>query len=132
MGHEVRKLVLFEPLFYSREASDGGDSMTKFTTRVSAKSMDPAPQDYLADAVFCGYSAEGGAAGAEQLPKGTYAFVQWTASSGEKAEAAAEALWLECVWQEFQPEDSTLYLRELRHGSDTVYQLFRKIASSES
>ena len=62
----------------------------------------------------------------ECIPAGLYAFVQSDYTEGDLTQAA-EALWLECLWEEYEPLDDTIYLRELEHGDRTVFQLFRKI-----
>lgn len=127
MEQEIKKLVLFEPLFYSKDAANNGEKMSRFTTKVNAKCMEPVLEDYLTEGVFCGYSTDCEDKATERIPAGTYAFVQWSSESNMTAESMAEALWLECVWQELQTVNNTLYLRELSHGEQSVFQLFREI-----
>lgn len=127
MGLEIKKLVLFEPLRYSTNNADSEEKMTKFTTNVTAKTMNPLPQDYLTQPVFCGANTNSRTDYTAEIPAGTYAFVQWSQKEKLRLESVAETLWLECLWQEFQPKDNTLYLRELPHGDFSMFQLFREI-----
>lgn len=127
LKYEIKKLKLFEPLCYSPTKSHGNESMTRYTTFVGKKDLYPNKADYLTNPIFCGYEDS---LGKEQIPCGTYAFVQGFASQSDKLDAA-ESLWLECVWQEFNPLDEIIYLRELNHGNDVVFQLFRRIEATE-
>lgn len=124
MTYEVKKLRLFQPLFYSPDGDKCGDEMTRFTTRVNKRTMHPHTEDYLTEPVFCGSAS---ANGTEQIPAGTYAFIQGTGCKQEEIIAAAEQLWLECVWEEYEPVNAIFYLRKLDHGDETIFQLFREI-----
>lgn len=125
MEYEIKKLVLFQPLFFSLENTDSQDKMTKFTTKATKKNISPNLDEYLVDPSFCGGATE---KGSEDIPKGTYLFLQGTFSTTQELNKAAEALWLEMLWQELDPLDDIIYVRELAHGKENLNQLFRAIA----
>ena len=54
-------------------------------------------------------------------------FLQGNFSTTQQLNNAAEALWLEMLWQELDPLDDTIYIRELVHGNEKLIQLFRAI-----
>ena len=130
MEFEIKKLVLYEPLNYSTKEQNSEEKMTRFTTKVNYKTMEPIKEDYLTNPEFCGYAAEQNAE--NEIPVGTYAFVQWIDKPEINMQDVAEALWLDCVWKEYKVTDNTVYLRELPHGQYKVFQLFREIITPES
>jgi len=128
MEYDVKKLMLFEDIFYSENAdSINSEKMTKYISKVSKKDMNPKLEDYLTSPVFCGFISSSKTDGQSSIPKGTYAFIQSIFESEESVFKAAEALWLECVWQEYELVDNFIYLREIPHGDKMVFQLFRQI-----
>ena len=115
--------------------------MTQFHTQVDKKNLEPTADQYLCEGNFCGYGLPSNTDGSldavlpagidtrslKKIPAGTYAFVQRNYDSDESPLKVAEALWLEFLWEEWEPADDIVYLRELPHGNSTVFQLFRRI-----
>ncbi len=118
-----------------------GERMTRFFTQVDSKNLEPTDEHYLCQGEFCGYGIPSNTDGSievelpdnidpsilEKIPAGTYGFVQSDYASDKNPLKAAEALWLEFLWEEWKPADNSVYLRELPHGDTTVFQLFRQI-----
>lgn len=136
MTYDIKRLTLLEPLHYSPAAPQEGEKMTRYTTRVGKKDMNPRAEDYLVEPFFCGHMAQASGERADSgnngtdngfmIPAGVYAFVQGETGVHSPLDAA-EALWLECVWREYEPLNDTIYMREIPHGGGTVFQLFREI-----
>lgn len=129
MEYHVKKLQLFQNLSYSKTSTFMEEKMIKYTTLVDKKNLEPKPEDYLVNPHLCGNIIKNEdplPQDTECIPAGLYAFVQSDYTEGDLTQAA-EALWLECLWEEYEPLDDTIYLRELEHGDRTVFQLFRKI-----
>lgn len=118
-----------------------GERLTRFCTQVNSKNLEPTAEQYLCQGEFCGYGIPSNTDGSievvlpedmdtkgqQSLPAGTYGFVQSDYASDKNPIKAAEALWLEFLWEEWEPADNQVYLRELPHGNTTVFQLFRRI-----
>lgn len=118
-----------------------GERMTRFYTLVDSKNLEPSEEQYLCQGEFCGYGIPSNTDGSievvlpegidasnqERIPAGTYGFVQSDYANDKNPLKAAEALWLEFLWEEWEPADNIVYLRELPHGDTTVFQLFRQI-----
>lgn len=163
MDYEIRRLELFKDLLYlpAQEPTEActhppenaeGERMTRFETQVDKRNLEPQLEHYLCNGIFCGQGIPSNIDGSveviipegisrqqlQQIPAGTYAFVQSEypphATSPqvlrENQLRAAEALWLECLWEEWETADTFVYLREIPHGNHTVFQLFRRIRSS--
>lgn len=154
---ELFKDLLYLPAQESAEARKNppenieGERMTRFETPVDKRNLEPQLEEYLCNGIFCGQGIPSNIDGSveliipegvsrhqlEPIPAGTYAFVQCEYPPHETSPQvlrenqlkAAEALWLECLWEEWEPEDNFVYLREIPHGSTTVFQLFRRIRS---
>ena len=62
------------------------------------------------------------------IPKGKYLFLQGIGSKDdfEIIEKAAEALFLEALWQEIDLKDE-VFVRFLQEDKKTVFQIFREI-----
>lgn len=129
MEYHVKKLQLFQNLSYSKTSTFIEEKMIKYTTLVDKKNLEPKPEDYLVNPHPCGNIIKNEAPlpqDTECIPAGLYAFVQSDYTEGDLTQAT-ESLWLECLWEEYEPLDDIIYLRELEHGDRTVFQLFRKI-----
>lgn len=159
MDYKVRRLELCKDLLYlptdmTKVLPPGftGERMTRFETRVDRRNLEPQLEDYLCNGIFCGQGISSNIDGSievvlpegtsrpqlEAIPAGTYVFVQSEYPPHETSPKvlrenqlkAAEALWLECLWEEWETVDSFVYLREIPHENTTVFQLFRRIRSS--
>lgn len=144
MTYRVKKLQLFQDLTFSAASENEDETLTRYTAGVGVKDMDPRLQDYLTEPVFCGgavppkeddalLSDKSGASDSAEtvrLPAGTYAFIQGVYENETALFKAAETLWLECIWQEFRIQDSTVYMRKLKENDIVIFQLFRRIGES--
>lgn len=135
----------FSPETASAVAAAGltGERLTRFCTQVNIKNLEPTDEQYLCQGEFCGYGIPSNTDGSIEvelpegmdasslqcIPAGTYGFVQSDYASDKNPIKAAEALWLEFLWEEWEAADDQIYLRELPHGNTTVFQLFRRIKS---
>jgi hypothetical protein len=119
----VRNLVLYEDIVCNTTEDNGNGLLRICTARVTKRDMEPTREQYLS-----------ACAGFEKdtiipIPAGTYLFIQGFLNQGKDAfdshgnpaselYEAAEALWLEFVWQEKEPADTTVYVRILTHEGD--------------
>lgn len=158
MDYEIRRLELCKDLLYLPgdmtevlPPDFTGERMIRFETRVDRRNLEPQLENYLCNGIFCGQGIPSNVDGSveiiipegisrqqlQPIPAGTYAFVQCEYPPHENKPQilrenqlkAAEALWLECLWEEWETADSFVYLREIPHGNTTVFQLFRRIRS---
>lgn len=101
-----------------KPAADGTIAIYTFQSLVADKNLEPAPADHLA-----------GRADATEIPAGFYLFTQ--GDNALNAEAAwrdaAEAVWLESLWQDVTFKNARILVRILEEDSNTVYQIFREI-----
>lgn len=118
-----------------------GERLIRFETQVDKKNLEPKLKEHLQKGIFCGYGIPSNTDGSievvlpegiessklEKIPTGVYGFVQGDYSAEETPLGAAESLWLEFLWEEWEPADKYIYLREIPHGNTTVFQLFRQI-----
>lgn len=134
MKYSVKKLKLFEDLRYSAAApaSAVGEKMVRYTNKVTRRDMEPQKGDYLTAPVECGNAVDAGSprGGDEELiPAGDYLFLQGNSESDDLY-AAAEALWLDAVWNEVTLDEHTVYVRYLGEDGRTVFQIFRPIVGA--
>lgn len=124
MEYEIKKLVLFQPLFFSVQSTNSQEKMTIYTSKATKKNIAPQLEEYLTNPIFCGGASD---KKDKEIPKGIYLFLQGNFSTTQQLNNAAEALWLEMLWQELDPLDDKIYIRELVHGNEKLIQLFRAI-----
>jgi len=143
MDYIVRNLTLYQNIICGADQDNGNGILYTCSASVSKRSMNPAAEECLA------YQKKDCNLTENILPAGTYLFVQGYIQPGIQAISAAGipaqelydaalALWLEFVWQEITPPDSTVYVRllvpeEIQNISDeqkksagTVFQLYRR------
>lgn len=134
MSYSVKILTLYKDLNFSTDKNietNANERLEQYTNGVSKHNMSPALDEYLLDGSFCGYA----------LPKdsndkpdyaikaGKYFFVQGDVKKDNLKEAA-EALWLESIWQEQELDMQTVFVRYIKEDDAEVFQIFRKVASS--
>lgn len=139
MEFEIKNLSLFNDLIFSKSESNPvmkTEELTVYTNDVAKNETNPDRHKYLTNGRWCGYgllpgeNLKAGMIADGIIPKGKYLFVQFFLETDNEQlqqniqEAAAEALFLEALWQEITLDD-TVYVRTLDEGGKKVCQLFR-------
>ncbi len=103
---------------------------------VAKNNLNPNLKDFLLEKKFLGYAILGSneeeTERHNKIETGRYAFLQglMTESTSDNTllfSQAAEALFLESLWQEQNFENDDVFIRILTEDSKNVFQLFRKI-----
>lgn len=140
MKYEVHLLKLYQPLVCGIQEDNGNGRIVMCESVVTKKNMNPKPEEYIR-------KDENDSKGPKSkdgiIPAGNYFFVQGFLQaehkpfilekpSQELAEAA-QALYLEFIWQEKNPANKTVYLRilheDIKKSAGEVFQLFRLISN---
>lgn len=107
-------------------AYDGTTAIYAFRSLVGANNLEPDPADHLAhgERVF-------------EIPSGFYLFAQGAAESSAAGMSpgdpepswrdAAEAVWLESLWQETKFKNDRILVRILSEDEKSVFQIFREV-----
>lgn len=119
MNYIVRKLELHRAISVpnGQPAADGTVAIRECRSLVEKNNLEPAPDRHLA---VGGDTAE--------IPAGHYLFTQGSEAENEEAwRDAAEAVWLEAIWQEAEFKNDRILVRVLSEDSKTVFQIFREV-----
>lgn len=157
MQFTARKLKLFENLYYIDQENgknlekndieafviDEDEKLYCFENKIDKKNLEPKLEDFLKDKRFLGFrvfleknehTEKNGASLAEHsqkkrasLEEGSYLFVQSIFQNETQIQKAAEALYLEAIWQKLSFLDNLVYLRFLEEDGKTIFQLLRAI-----
>lgn len=132
----IKNLTLFENLNFSVEKSSNTtdfEYLFRYQNKVSKAETNPNIKMYLTEEEFLGYGYYGDVGGNQNvvlnsIPKGKYLFLQGIGAKEDfsEIEKAAETLFLEALWQEISLYDTT-FLRFIKEGERTVFQLFREM-----
>jgi hypothetical protein len=101
-------------------AADGTSELYAYHSHVKKNDLEPAKADHL---------AEGSAI--REIKAGYYLFTQGLLPEESREDAfrdAAEAIWLEALWQEADLPSDRIFVRILSEDSKTVFQVFREAA----
>ena len=138
MNYAVHKLLLHRDIAVSANgiAKDGTVAILAYRSLVEKGDLEPESESHL---VRCETGEDG-----VILPAGRYLFTQGLSAGGEnvisgkkREEAerdwrdAAEAVWLESLWQEVEFKTDRIFVRILSEDSKTVFQIFREIGVQE-
>jgi len=118
MKYIVRKLELNRAISIrnGQPAADGTTAIHACRSLVEKNNLEPAPEQHLA------IDGE-----TEEIPAGYYLFTQGTGAANTEAwREAAEAVWLEALWQEAEFKNDRILVRVLSEDSKTVFQIFRE------
>lgn len=146
MNFNVKKIFLYQTLTFSKnDQCNKNESLTIYTNGIAPKDTNPILLHYLDNKRFEGwsnYNPYKGKGIPSSLPqklapteakieKGTYLFVQGIQPKKEEDctevfSKAAEALYLESIWQEYTLSN-TVYMRKLKENDKILFQLYRKI-----
>lgn len=139
MKFQTRKLHLFENLYFSNKADfrdkktiienenliDESESLFCYENTVDKTQVEPKREHFLTNKIFLGYKSF------EKteifLAKGNYLFVQAPYKDEKLIFEAAEALFLESLWQNIDFIDNKVFLRILEEDGQKIFQLFRAI-----
>jgi len=134
-----KNLTLFENLSFSTKTEDNSyisklECLYKYENKVKKSDTNPNIKMFLTNEIFCGYGFYGEKSEnhiddeMNFIPKGKYLFLQGIGSKEdfEIIEKAAEALFLEALWQEIDLKDE-VFVRFLQEDKKTVFQIFREI-----
>lgn len=143
MNYEVRRLKLFEPLNFSIKensiqdfSKENDEELVCFINKIPANSTNPNKKDFLTQKKYLGTKANENDLQVNQILPGNYFFVQYFLSEKDFSdktkidsllEDLAEAIFLEALWQEVSFADETIYVRKLKEGNCSVFQLFVKV-----
>lgn len=107
-------------------APDGTTAIYAFRSLVGANNLEPRPTDHLAHGERVG-----------EIPSGFYLFAQGTAEGPGTGVTlnepepswrdAAEAVWLESLWQEAKFKNDRVLVRILSEDEKSVFQIFREV-----
>lgn len=138
MAFLVRKLHLLEDLYYFCDADesvsedleknstiDRSEKLYAYKTTVDKKNLEPKPEDFLREKKFLGYRTFD--TGDFSLAKASYFFVQAQEPNETAFQKAAEAIYLEALWQNIRFVDDLFYLRILEEGGKMLFQILRTI-----
>ena len=125
---------------------DEDEKLYCFENGIDKKNLEPKLEDFLKDKRFFGFrvfleknehtekTEKDGDSLAEHshkkracLEKGSYLFVQSIFQNETQIQKAAEALYLEAIWQKLSFLDNLVYLRFLEEDGKTIFQLLRAI-----
>ena len=139
MEFEIKNLTLYNDLVFTKDETNPvlkSEELSVFTNKVRKNDTNPDRHLFLTDGSWSGYglipqeNLNDGCKPDGVIPKGMYLFVQFFIDAKDERiqqdmkEAAAEALYLESLWQEL-PLDDTIFVRTLDEGGKKVCQLFR-------
>lgn len=141
MKYEIKNLTLFNDLLYTTEITNEvlkTESLFICKNCVAQNETNPKIEDYITNKTYIGngyYPLENESSNntnvliSGTIPCGKYLFVQGNYDNENTVEisSAAEALFLESIWQKKRLED-TVYLRTLKEDNKTIFQLFRRIS----
>jgi hypothetical protein len=105
-------------------APDGTTKLYAYRSLVAKNDLEPTKADHLA-----------GRTPVREIGAGQYLFTQGPLPDEKEEEAfrdAAEAIWLEALWQEAELADDKVYVRILAEDSKTVFQVFRRATRKQN
>ncbi len=123
MKYIIRKLELNRPISLpdGKPAADGTCAIHECRSLVSINDLEPSPADHLA-----------GDTAVTEIPPGNYLFTQGCDAEDRTAwRDAAEAVWLESLWQEAEFKTDSILVRVLSEDSKTVFQIFREVVKKD-
>jgi len=138
MNYTVHNLLLHRDITVPAEgiAKDGTVAILAYRSLVEKGNLEPEGACHLAR---CETTGDG-----DILPAGRYLFTQGLSAGGEdvisgknREEAerdwrdAAEAVWLESLWQKMEFKTDRIFVRILSEDSKTVFQIFREVVKEE-
>ena len=135
MAFSIKILTLYKDLNFSTNSNietEKNERLEIYRNGVSRHNMSPALDEYLKDGIQCGFALpkDSTAKADYAIKAGKYFFVQGNAKKDSLNEAA-EALWLESIWQEQALDMETVYIRYIKEDGNEAFQIFRKVAAEQ-
>ena len=136
MAFSIKILTLYKDLNFSADSNietDKNERLEIYRNGVSKHNMSPSLDEYLKDGIQCGFALPKDSKEAPDyaIKAGKYFFVQGDAKQDSLNEAA-EALWLESIWQEQALNMETVYVRYINEDDHEAFQIFRRVAAEQA
>lgn len=134
MAFSIKILTLYKDLNFSTDSNietDKNERLEIYKNGVSKHNMSPSLDEYLKDRIQCGFALpkDSTAKADYAIKAGKYFFVQGDLKK-DNINEAAEALWLESIWQEQTLDMDTVYVRYINEDNHEAFQIFRKVAAN--
>ncbi|MBO4437946.1 MAG: hypothetical protein J5798_01230 [Spirochaetaceae bacterium] len=134
MAFSIKILTLYKDLNFSTDSNietDKNERLEIYKNGVSKHNMSPALDEYLKDGIEYGFALpkDSTAKADYAIKAGKYFFVQGDLKK-DNINEAAEALWLESIWQEQTLDMDTVYVRYINEDNHEAFQIFRKVAAN--
>ena len=134
MAFSIKILTLYKDLNFSTDSNietDKNERLEIYKNGVSKHNMSPELDEYLKDGIQCGFALpkDSTAKTDYAIKAGKYFFVQGDLKK-DNINEAAEALWLESIWQEQALDMDTVYVRYIKEDNHEAFQIFRKVAAN--
>ena len=131
MAFSIKILTLYKDLNFSTDSNietDKNERLEIYKNGVSKHNMSPALDDYLKGGISCGFVLPKDSTDKPDyaIKAGKYFFVQGDLKK-DNINEAAEALWLESIWQEQTLDMNTVYVRYIKEDNHEAFQIFRKV-----
>ncbi|MFI3257455.1 MAG: hypothetical protein R3Y36_04070 [Spirochaetales bacterium] len=139
----MKNLTLYKNLLYTKNETipvNKTESLWCYQNKIAQNDLEPKKENYLVDGQFMGWALQNKPEtncvpqDCTAIFEGKYLFIQGiTESCHSQAEChefftqAAEALYLESLWQEILLDTEKVYIRHLQEDGKNVFQLFRLI-----
>lgn len=155
MKFSVKKLQLFETLVFMQSSNDDAqdkkdhiesfiidtdEKLYAYENGIDKKNTEPKLEEFLIKKEFLGYRCLDESFEIDEnsidkkkiatLDKGSYLFVQSIHKDEQNMLKAAEALYLEGLWQNLSFVGNRIYVRFLEEDGKTIFQLLRPIATA--
>ena len=133
MAFPIKILTLYKDLNFSTDAgieTCKNERLEIYKNGVSKHNMSPALDEYLKDGISCGFALpkDSTAKPDYAIKADKYFFVQGDLKK-DNINEAAEALWLESIWQEQTLDMDIVYVRYINEDDNEAFQIFRKVVS---
>ena len=134
MAFSIKILTLYKDLNFSTDSNietDKNERLEIYKNGVSKHNMSPSLNEYLKDGIQCGFALpkDSTAKADYAIKAGKYFFAQGDLKK-DNINEAAEALWLESLWQEQTLDMDTVYVRYIKEDNHEAFQIFRKVAAN--
>lgn len=136
MSFSIKILTLYKDLNFSTKLNtetNPNEKLEIYKNGVSKHNMSPSLDEYLLNGIKCGFALpmDSTTTPDYSIKAGKYFFVQGDIKKDNLKEAA-EALWLESIWQEQALDMETVYVRYIKEDDAEVFQIFRKVAEEQA
>lgn len=136
MSFSIKILTLYKDLNFSTKPdaeTSQNERLEIYKNGVSKYNMSPSLDEYLLEGTKCGFALPKDSKETPDyaIKAGKYFFVQGDIKKDSLNEAA-EALWLESIWQEQALDMNTVYVRYINEDGNEAFQIFRRVAEEQA